>query len=279
MSKPQTIAAGVESFAARTPTLPPATHTQSYALGEREVILVEPATPFEDERREWLGWARELESTGRRPIALFLTHHHADHAGGAEFFARELGLPLWAHALTAERLSNVRVDRRLEDGEALTLQGPTPQAWEVLHTPGHAPGHLCLFERRLSMLLVGDMVASEGTILVAPGDGDMRQYLAQLERLEGLGAKVALPAHGGPIHDPGQLFSYYVAHRKMREDKVLGAVRRTPGSAAEELLPLVYDDTPKAAWPWALMSLRAHLDKLISEGVVEDQGERFSAAS
>ena len=50
MSKPQTIAAGVESFAARTPTLPPATHTQSYALGEREVILVEPATPFEDER-------------------------------------------------------------------------------------------------------------------------------------------------------------------------------------------------------------------------------------
>src|SRR5580693_9456558 len=104
MSRPRNVARKVEGFPARTPTLPPATHTNSYAMGGREVLLVEPATPYDDERREWLAWARSFRSQGRELVAIALTHHHPDHAGGAAFFARELGLPIWAHALTGERL-------------------------------------------------------------------------------------------------------------------------------------------------------------------------------
>ena len=47
--RPQDVAPGVAWFAARTPTLPPATHTNSYAIGTRQLLLVEPATPYEDE--------------------------------------------------------------------------------------------------------------------------------------------------------------------------------------------------------------------------------------
>ncbi len=272
---------GLARFATRTPTLAPATHTNSYALGERDVLLVEPATPYEDEQRAWLEWARSLVSVGRRPIAIFATHYHEDHIGGATTLARELGLPLWAHEETAKRIEEGAVSRRLHGGEELLLDGPTPQRWRVLETPGHAWGHLCLYEDETGTLIAGDMVATEGTIVIIPGDGDMRLYLDQLARLRGLGARLVLPAHGEPVHDPAALFDRYIAHRLAREAKVLGAVARAgaDGALDHELVPVAYADTPEAAWPYALFSLRAHLEKLVVEGRVRENGGRYSAPS
>jgi ribonuclease/clavin/mitogillin len=279
VQRPLPISNGVDGFATRTPTLPPATHTNSYALGDREILLVEPSSPYDDEQREFVAWARGLESSGRKLVGFFLTHHHSDHVGGAEHYARELGLPLWAHRLTAERLPRAKVSRILEDGEDLVLAGPRAQRWRVLHTPGHAQGHLCLHEQELGLLVAGDMVASEGTILIEPGDGDMATYLSQLERLRGLGAKVALPAHGAPIEDPKGLFERYIRHRKMREAKIVAVLEGFGEKGAElsDIVSRAYDDTPRALWLLAGMSVRAHLVKLVREGRVHDRGERYSA--
>jgi len=254
-------------FPARTPTLPPATHTNSYALGDRDVILVEPATPYDDERRAWIDWARGLASQGRRLLALLLTHHHDDHVGGAAFLADELGLPIWAHAATAARLPHVPIARRLEDGDFLVLAGPWEQRFRVLHTPGHAPGHLCLIADD-GTAIVGDMVASVGTILIPPDDGDMGVYLAQLDRLADLGARVALPAHGEPIDEPTALFRRYITHRLGREAKIVDALaaRGAAGATAEALVPEAYADTSPLAWPIARLSLEAHLLKLERDG-------------
>jgi endoribonuclease LACTB2 len=258
----------------------PATHTNSYALGTRELLLVEPATPYDDERRAWLDWAKGQASQGRTPVALVATHHHGDHIGGAEFLARELGLPLWAHRVTHERVPELPVARYLEDGEHIQLDGPEPQSFTVLHTPGHAPGHVCLHEPDSGVVVVGDMVASVGTILIEPNDGDMSLYLDQLARLSKLGARLALPAHGEPIENPSETFDRYIAHRKMREAKVLGALRGRGAAGAEpaDLVPSAYDDTPKAIWGIAQMSLEAHLIKLVRDGLASSSGERYIAS-
>ncbi len=262
-------------FAAETPTLPPATDTNSYALGSREVILVEPATPYEAEQQAWLAWARAIEANGATIVALFATHHHPDHVGGAAFFLEALGVPLWAHEATAARL-RTPVARKLADGETIDLDGPSPQRWKVLHTPGHAPGHLCLFERTLGVAVVGDMVASVGTILIEPSEGDMTEYLAQLSRLEALGAKVALPAHGAPIEDPGRLFRAYRAHRYMREERVMMSLGA--GGTLDDLLPRAYADVGPDVYPIARMSLEAHLVKLVRDGRVRRVDDRYVAA-
>lgn len=267
MLRPRELSPSVAVFPTLTPTLPPATHTNSYALGGREVLLVEPATPYEDEQWEWLAWARQIASSGRLIRAIVVTHHHPDHIGGAAALARELRLPLWAHEATAARIK-APVSRHLKDGDEIVLAGPVDQRWQVLHTPGHAPGHVCLLERHSKTLVVGDMVASVGTILVAPDDGDMAEYIDQLERLAGMHANLALPAHGDPIRAPTALFERYVAHRRMREEKIVAVLRAAGVASATELVPLAYDDVEASVWPLAKLSVEAHLVKLEREGRV-----------
>ena len=268
--RPRELSLGVSLFPARTPTLAPATHTNSYALGTREVVLDEPATPYEDEQRAWIEWARALRGSGRTPIALFATHYHADHVGGVDALSRELGVPLWAHDETAKRIGEDKVAKRLVDGDEIVLDGVVPQRWEVMETPGHAWGHLSLWEPALRTLVVGDMVASVGTIVIIPGDGDMKIYLEQLARLDSKGATLALPAHGDPIDDPSAALQRYIAHRLGREARVLAAVNAAGGNGSTDvdLVPVAYADTPVSAWPYALFSLRAHLIKLVAEGRV-----------
>lgn len=257
----------------RSPTLPPATHTNAYVLAGRELLVVDPGTPDEAELRRLTGLLAALRDKGWRTGGILLTHHHYDHASGVPFLRAAVGVPVLAHAATAQRVAvqlGVAVDRIVAEGELLPVG---PAGVRALHTPGHAPGHLCYYDEAGGELIAGDMVASVGTILVNPQDGgDMRLYLESLRRLLAKKPSRLWPAHGAAVMDPEGHLQFYIAHRLQREQKVIAALGVTASTLAE-LVPKVYADTNPALYGLARDSLLAHLRKLQAEERASEDGQ------
>lgn len=260
----------------RTPTLPPATHTNCYVVGSDELVVIDPASPWPDEQSALDAALDRLAGAGRRVREIWLTHHHVDHVGGAAHLAARLGVPVAAHPATAALVADrIPVTRLLADGEVQVLpgRGAVPERrLRAVFTPGHAPGHLAFFEETTAYCIVGDMVAQIGTIVIDPDEGDMAEYLASLARLRALDAKVLLPAHGAPISAARAKLDEYTAHRLAREAQVFAALAALGAggrASARDLVPTVYRDVPVALHPLAQRSLLAHLIKLEREHRIE----------
>lgn len=114
----------------------------------------------------------EAKTLGVTIKEIWLTHGHLDHAGGAEDVRKELDVPVigphkddqfwldlieesWAKYGQAGMGKNLTPDRYLEDGETLTL-GETE--FGVVHTPGHTPGHVVIYNQDLKIAFVGDVI-------------------------------------------------------------------------------------------------------------------------
>lgn len=263
------LAPGIAVLALRTPTLPPATHTSCYLAGDGEFVAIDPASPWADEQDRL---AEVVAARGRLAL-IALTHHHADHVGAAAALARRTGAPIAAHRATAARLPGL-VDRLLDDGERLEHGGVRLRA---LHTPGHAPGHLAFLDEASGAVVAGDLVAGVGTILIDPAEGHMATYLASLERLLALGVGALYPAHGPVIADGAQKLREYLAHRRMREERVAAALAAAPRSL-DALCAIAYADTPALLWPIAVRSLEAHLVKLAEDGRARAIGTGWARA-
>jgi glyoxylase-like metal-dependent hydrolase (beta-lactamase superfamily II) len=249
----------------RTPTLPPATHTNCYAVGERSAILVDPGSAFPGELRRVARHVAALARSGGVLVEIVVTHHHADHHRGVAPLARAHAVPVAAHRRTLDRLAlAAAIPRRaLDDGDLLVVDGGS--ALRVLVTPGHAEGHLCLFDEAQRVLLAGDMVLGAATTVISPPEGDMAAYLASLRRLAALDPALILPAHGPPRDEGRRCIEQLIAHRLMRAARVAAALDRTP----RDLLAVTraaYPDVSPLLWPLASRSALAHLIQLEGEG-------------
>lgn len=269
--------AGILTVPLRTPTLPPATHTNCYVVGEEEVVVIDPPSVYEEEQAALASYCDGLIAEGRRIREILLTHHHHDHVGGAEALRAHLNVPVRAHADAAELLEgSVQIDGLIEDGEVIELPGRLGLRLRAVHTPGHTRGHLCFLEERSGSLIAGDMVAGIGTIVVDPPEGDMSDYIASLRRLRALPVGAIYPSHGPVLPDGPRKLDEYLEHRADRERLVVEALRKAGTASAEELVPGVYSDVPEKMYPLAARSLTAVLLKLVKERQASTDGERFT---
>lgn len=257
--------AGVSVVPVLTPTLPPATHTNAWLLGERRVTVIDPASPWADEQqRLWEALS------GVTVEAILLTHHHQDHVGGVEDLRRRCGAPVIAHPLTAARVP-FSVDETIDEGASYQTDAGT---WEVLHTPGHASGHLCL--HRDGVIVAGDMVAGEGTIVLDPPEGDLSLYLHHLHRLLRLEPTLLLPAHGPALTEAVGTLEMYIAHRQMRTAQVRAALASREPAAPSDLVADVYVDLHPLMRSVAARQILCHLQHLVALGeAVEVEMDRF----
>src|SRR5262249_45347367 len=150
------------------------------------------------------------------------------------------------------------------ENERLELSGHPGWTLQILHTPGHARGHVCVFEARNGSLITGDLMAGLGTIVIDPPEGHMATYFDSLRRMQALPMTALFPAHGPVMANAKAKIQEYLDHRTDRERSILEAWlhgHRQPSAIVRE----VYRDVAPAMYALAERSVIAHLEKLQEE--------------
>lgn len=214
---------------------------------------------------------RALE--GATLAQVLVTHAHPDHMSGAPAVAarcpgvRVRKLP-WPDR---DARWPVAIDP-LGDGETVEAGDG---ALQVVHTPGHAPDHLCFWDAGSRTLFGGDLAIRGATVYIPSGPGgNLTAYLASLERVLALGPVRMLPAHGPVIDEPGKVLRAYIGHRRQREAQIL-EVLAGAACTPDALVGRVYRGLAPAAVKMARETVVAHLEKLEREGRVRRDAEAW----
>jgi len=245
--------------------------TNTYLIGLRELAVIDPG-PEDAEHLSAI-----MSAANGRPIThIIVTHAHRDHVDGIGALIAHTGARTYAH-----RRSNLAPDAAgdpdaeyvghsfsadVHVGHGDTIAGDD---WRLtaLHTPGHAPDHLCFALEGSGVVFSGDHVMAWNTSVIAPPEGRMSDYMRSLELLLDRNDALLLPGHGGRIDTPKRTVKAYLLHRKWREQAILDAVRKGTNTP-RTLLPLIYRELDPAIAGAAMLSLRAHLDHLVERGLI-----------
>ncbi len=231
--------------------------TNSYVLdsGNGEALVIDPGPPIAVHADALL---HEAAARGLKIRTIVLTHGHPDHAAGAEQLAALTGATVYAHPTSKARHdADLPLEGELRVGSIALL---------TIDAPGHTFDHAIFYLPQERALFTGDTILGRGTTVIAPPGGAMRPYQRTLQRLadEFGEARTIYGGHGPVVTDPKSKIAEYIAHRRMREQQILDALRDGP-LTIPDLVRRIYSVQRQVLWPAMARQILAHLIALEGE--------------
>ncbi|HBI82472.1 MAG TPA: hypothetical protein DDY24_01980 [Alcaligenaceae bacterium] len=259
---PVKLATDIWRLTAPNPGMMTGPGTNTYLIGNSKsgIAVIDPG-PALDEHIE------AILQLAEGPIKWILcTHTHRDHSPAAKVLKSMTGAQLigMSAPMHAGQDQEFVPDLTPRHREVLRIAGTHLRA---IHTPGHASNHFCYLHEIEKIMFTGDHIMQGSTVVINPPDGDMQVYLESLKMIANESMEYLAPGHGFLIGKPVEAIERLLIHRLDRENKVISALKGSnQPQSIEQLVAMVYQDTPPQRHAMAMRSLLAHLLKLKHEG-------------
>ena len=216
---------------------------------------------------------------GETVTHILITHTHTDHSPAAAPLKAATGAPTYGFGphgsgklldgVTVEAGGDMDFQADIEVRDGTVIEG---DGWSVecVYTPGHTSNHICFGLREEQALFTGDHVMGWSTTVIVPPDGDMGQYFQSLERLQSRTDRRFYPTHGNPIQSPAQFVTALIAHRRAREAQIAACLARQI-THIPAMVAVIYSEIDPKMHPAAALSVRAHLEHMVTNGQVRTQ--------
>jgi len=275
--EPRELIPGVVRVVANNPSPFTFKGTNTYLIGTRELAVIDPGPGDAGHV------AAILKAANGRPIThILVTHTHRDHVDDLPALVAATGAKTCGYGRTVAKRGSKETSPSGSEFVDLDFKPDIPLNqgdrieggdWGVtaLHTPGHAPDHICFALDREELLFSGDHVMAWNTSVVAPPEGRMGDYLASLELLLDKEHATYLPGHGGRLENPQRMVRAYLVHRRWREQAILAALR-DGNDTIQKIVEVVYRGIDARLKTAASLSVQAHVEHLIERRLALSDG-------
>ena len=272
---------GLMRLTAPNPSPMTSTGTNTYILGRKELLIIDPGPNSEAHLRNIM----EVIPKYTKVTHILITHSHLDHSGLAPKLSKILNAPTLAFGTALDGLSNDMKsickmgltsekfgidtefvpDHFLKDEEKISSR-----EWEVVahHTPGHLSNHICY--QYLDKLFTGDHIMEWSTSVISPPEGDVSQFINSCEKIYNLHCEKFYPGHGIPVENPSERIAELIEHRKKREIEILNFLKNRDATISQ-ITKNIYLNIDQNLLSVASRNVKAHLvDLIIKKQVTVD---------